>query len=89
MAFPAKDMAEVTVAVSTANFGPKPVLIGDLPYCAGKMVVKGWPTAAGIKFSFGVKERIITLAANIGAILKKTVIFTSERELGSLLVDNF
>lgn len=88
MAFTSKDMAEVAITVSAANLSPTAIFIWDFFYRTREMVVKSWPTTTGIKLGLCVKEGLIATAADIGAILKKTIIFALKWGLSPPILDN-
>lgn len=88
VAFARKHMTEVAVAVSAADLGPPAVGIRNLLYGTREMIIKSWPAATGIKFGLSREEGAIALAAEIGAIFEKTVIFSLKRGFSPLLEDN-
>jgi hypothetical protein len=88
MAFTSKDMAEVAITVSAANLSPTTIFVWDFFYRTREMVVKSWPAATGVKLGPCIKQGLIATAADIGAILKKTVIFALKWGFSAPISDN-
>lgn len=86
--FPGEDMSQMRITRIAAYFYPSAVRIRNLFYGAGKMVVKGGPTTAGIKFSPGCVKRGITSAANVGSFLKKGIVLAAKWRLRAAVYDN-
>jgi CheY-like chemotaxis protein len=74
-----KDMAEVTIAVSAADFGAPSIWIGEAFYCIGKILVKSRPAATRIKFRLGIVERSMTAATEIGAGREERIVLSGKR----------
>ena len=79
-----KHVAQMPVATGTQDFSPKAIRIGELLYSSFNLLIEGWPTAAGIKFTVGIVKWSVTSPAIISSRLIKIIVLTCEGRLGPL-----
>ena len=86
--FPFEDVSQMPAAVGTDDLRPPSVGIGHLFDRALKGIIEARPSRTRIKLCSRGKERCITLAADIGAILFMIPVFPCKRILRSFVQDD-
>ena len=83
-----KDVAKVSAAVSTLDFGSHAVGVRQPPNRARDFLVKAWPATVRLKLAFRTVQPSSAAFADVGAFFPERVILPSERHFGAFVHDN-